>query len=342
VLLHGESLLEEYVRAFVTWMLTLMVARSLSLRLDFLHRFALVAFMIGLALLPFMKITGDLSGTGRAELDRSLGLNNSNEFGAWFGFCAVYFLIVGIEARRSIVRAVTWLAAVGCLFVVGLTVSRGTLFAVAIAGLIASRRLLQRGFVPILLLVIFSGMIYNLGLFNRITASYEARATEETGRLLVWPIAISRVLNSPLAGVGVSHMATYVPSKHREVTPHNAFLSIALASGIIPVAFFITYWWRTVQCAFSVSATQLTVAPFALPLCLYCLIIINTSNWPFMSACVVVTLSTVVAADEYSRMLRARQRQYLAGSKKRLPVRLPARHGVAREFPWTLARPPAH
>lgn len=314
-LLHGESLMEEYVRAFVTWMLTLMVVRSLSLRLDFLHRFAIVALVIGLALLPFIKFTSSVSGPGRAELDRSLGLNNSNEFGAWFGFCALYFLIVGIETRRIIVRAVTWLITIGCLFVVGLTVSRGTLFAIAIAGLIAARRLLQRGFVPVLLLVIFSGMIYNLGFFDRITASYEARGTEETGRLLVWPVALERFLNAPLIGVGVSHMATYVPLKQHDITPHNAFLSIALASGFIPLVLFIMYWWRTVQGALSASTAHFSLASFALPLCIYCLIIINTSNWPFMSACVVVTTAIVRAADDYVSMLRARKWQHQGRGK---------------------------
>lgn len=339
VLIHNESLLNEYVRGFVTWLLMLIVTQSVSQRLEFLRRFALVALMIGLALLPFMRFSIDPTGPGRAELDRSLGLNNSNEFGAWFGFCAVYFLIVGIETRRTIVRAATWLTAAGCLYVVGLTVSRGALFAVTIAGLVAFRRLLRRGFAPVLVLVIFSGVIYNLGFFDPIVASYEARASQETGRMLIWPVAIERFLNSPLAGVGVSHMGTYFAEKQREITPHNGFLFIALAAGIIPVTCFISYWWHAGRCALSVSATELSVAPFVLPLFFYCLIVINTSNFPFMSACVLVTLSIVTTADDYSRMLRARRRQY-PRSKRRFPPRLLVRQGCDSELQGSLARPP--
>ncbi|MGE0826096.1 MAG: O-antigen ligase family protein [Candidatus Binatia bacterium] len=339
-LIHNESLLDEYVRAFVTWMLMLIVAQSLSQRLEFLQRFTVAAFVIGLLLLPFLKISSDPSEHGRASLDQTVGLNNSNEFGAWFGFCAVSFLIVGIETRRPIVRTATWLASAGCLYVVGLTVSRGALFATALAGVIAARRLLKRGFLPILFLIMLGGVIYNLGVFQRITAAYEARAGEETGRFLIWPVAMSRFLNSPLTGVGVSHVGTYVPSKHREITPHNAFLFMALASGIIPVTFFMLYCWRTAQSAFSVSATPLTVAPFVLPLYTYCFLIINTSNFPFMSACVVVTMSIVQTADVYARLLRTRMRHDLSRRRAHFVSRLPARQSVARELPWSVARPP--
>jgi O-antigen ligase len=339
MLLHRESILDEYVRAFVTWMLMLIVAYSLSLRLDFLRRFSCAALLIGIALLPFMKIAFDASGPGRAELERAVGLNNSNEFGAWFGFCALYFLVVGIETQRSSVRVVTWLVTAGCLFVVGLTVSRGALFAVAVAGLVAARRLLKRGFVPVLLLIISSGVIYNLGLLDRFIVAYEARASQETGRFMVWPVAIQRILDAPFTGVGVSHLGTYIPAKHREITPHNAFLFIALASGIFPIVFFLNYWWRTAQSALSVSVTPLSVAPFALPLCVYCFIIINTSNFPFMSACVVVTMSVVLSASDHWAMLRARRRHDQASKRRYLLSRQPTKQGIARELPWVLGRP---
>src|SRR5262249_53380202 len=150
----------------VTWILMLVVTQTLSQRLEFLHRFTFVAFTIGLILLPFLKISGDPLEYGRASLDQTVGLNNSNECGSWFGFCVVNFIIMGMECRLTISRVVMGLAVVGCLYVVGLTISRGALSATVVASIVAARRLLKRGFVPLLVLVIVVGVVYNLGLFD--------------------------------------------------------------------------------------------------------------------------------------------------------------------------------
>ena len=50
------------------------------------------------------------------------------------------------------------------------------------------------------------------------TASYTVRATEESGRFLVWPLVIERFLQAPFIGVGVSDMYTYIQPKSRDHT----------------------------------------------------------------------------------------------------------------------------
>ena len=44
--------------------------------------------------------------------------------------------------------------------------------------------------------------------------------------------------------MGVADVETYIPVKGMKVSPHNAFIFIALASGVVPLVFFIVYWVR--------------------------------------------------------------------------------------------------
>ena len=88
--------------------------------------------------------------------------------GEWYGFCAVYFVVLAFTTRKNALRILSSLIAVGCLYVVTLTVSRGALMAIAIATLIAGRHLLKNGFLPILLLVCVGWIVVELGVFEQI------------------------------------------------------------------------------------------------------------------------------------------------------------------------------
>jgi len=59
------------------------------------------------------------------------------------------------------------------------------LLGTAIGITIALRRILRRGFLPVLFLVIVSGISYNSGVFDQIVSLYTTRGAEETGRFLV-------------------------------------------------------------------------------------------------------------------------------------------------------------
>src|SRR5436190_13841927 len=146
---HHESMSDGYVRGFVTWIPSLITVQSLTLRRGFLNRFALATFAIGLIALGFGQ-TWSGGGVDRLALDDSVSLNNPNDLAGWFGFCAVYFVVLGLETRRGAVRIGAWGAGLLSIYVVGLTVSRGKLAAVAIAIVIALRRKLRRSFLPVL------------------------------------------------------------------------------------------------------------------------------------------------------------------------------------------------
>ncbi len=293
---HDESIMGPYVRPFFTWIFSLIILQSLSLREGFLHRFIGVMFLIGLMLLPFLRVFG----AGEAEVQRfglsgGVGLSNPNIFAAWFGFCIVYFFIRGLIIGPNVYRLLLWLAALGCFFLVTLTVSRGALLAVALAIIAGGREFLKKGFVPILLMGMLGLGLIGLGVFDDAIRYYTARGAEETGRLTVWPWVIHRFSSSPFIGVGVSDVGTYL-SAAKATTPHNGFLFIALSSGILPFIFFVAYWIRAFRLGFSQKVASRTDSLFLLPLLMYSFIETNLSNTLFMSPWAVMSIAIVMEA----------------------------------------------
>jgi len=290
VLVHDQPLLDQENRQFINWIWAIIIVQSLIPRETFLHYFAATALAIGAFLLPYLNLTYGGEGSIRAGLERDVGFANPNDLAAWFGFCCVYSLVVAVETRRHANRLVWLSVATGCLIVVGLTVSRATLMAVAIAGIIALHGLLKRGFVPLLIFAILGSGFFISGIFDDAIGHYDQRGTEESGRLLVWPLAIERFLESPLIGVGVEELGTYVPEMGKEITPHNGFLYVGLASGIIPLAFFVGYWIQAIRGAWSSNKRGLPNAPFQRPLLIYTLIVSSFGAGVFMFPWAVVTL----------------------------------------------------
>jgi O-antigen ligase len=323
---HGESLDGSYVRDFVPWLLTLIVVQALSRREGFLIRCAFVIVAIGMMVLPLLTLTSwNADGSVfRAGLDRSAGatggLANSNSLADWFGFCVVFLVVIAIESRRLTVRAFSAIAATACLFVVGLTVSRGALLSISVALTIASRRFLKRGFVPLLLVFVVAWIAYASGLFDDIAVRYGVRGTEETGRFVVWPIAIGRWLASPLTGVGAAHAITYVPTLNAWITPHNGFLFIGLVSGLVPFVFFVLYWVQAAIGGLRSVGEHRQDAPFHLPLLAYALLATNLSGLTFMVPWFVITLTSAIGGGAVAHASRRRPTDERSGTRVTSPT----------------------
>ena len=292
--LHGESLYGRYVYQFGPWLLSLVIVQALAMhRPNFLHRFAWFTVFIGLAMLPFasMANSGEYE---RMELQGSVGYANSNEMGAWFGFCVLYLTIRGYIETRLSYRLTSWLMAVGSLYVVMLTVSRGVLLALAVSLLIAGRRLLKAGFLPVVLLAGLLLGLTELGVFDRAFHAYGIRADEESGRFKVWPLLIEQFLNSPFIGNGASNAGAVV-NTGKFVTPHNSFLLFAVASGIVPLVLFTTYCFRSGMAARRAEHSDQN-SIFYLPLVVYTVLITFAGNLEFMTPWAIVSLAVPVAA----------------------------------------------
>jgi hypothetical protein len=285
IFLHGEPKLADTHREFINWMLALVVVQSLSLRRRFFHRLALVLFAIGLLAIPNLSFHVGEVERARSGANLSGNLRNPNGLGEWFGYCVVYFAICGFYTRRVVIRIASWLIAIGCLFIVGLTVSRGSLLGCAVAITVGFRHILKRGFVPLLILILLTGVIYETGVFHEITGEYAERATEETGREKLWPDAIARLFASPLTpliGLGVSNIGTDVLVPGDATPPHNAFLYFALSSGVVPLALYVVFWFQVARRSPSRNDTSAN-EEFRLPLLAFTFVIIMLGDLGFMS-----------------------------------------------------------
>ena len=246
IALHQTSLTDAYITRSILWISGTVIVQSLALRSGFLYRCAIVLFAIGIIPLRGLTFSGGGGAVDHARLGEAVQGNLSHPAGLayWFGFCAVFLAIAGLEEKRVRIQLLYWMAAVGSLLVVALTVERGPLLATAIAITIAFRRILKRSFLPVLLLVILTGIVLEFGLFADSVAQYQTRGLEETGRLIIWRTIIDRILESPWVGVGATDVGTQLFLDRRFITPHNAFLYIALASGVVPFALFVAFWIR--------------------------------------------------------------------------------------------------
>lgn len=306
IMFYGLSINNENVKPFVPWIFTLIVVQALSFRRGFLHRFVVFALLVGIvALLFFRGFSGN--EVSRIGLDRAMGpLSNPNGLGAWFGFCTVYFFVLGAGIKRQKTRIALWVIAIGCLFVVTMTVSRASLLATIVAIVLSSREFLKRGFLPVLLLVMITLIVYGVGLFDQAISFYLMRGTEETGRGLIWPKVFEGFINSPLIGVGASNVYVFLPEKAAIGAPHNSFLFFGMASGIIPLFFYTAYWIQAIRASILARIEKTMLAPFHLPLVAHSLIICTFADFAFMDVWVVVMVAGAVASRVHRGLISSR------------------------------------
>jgi hypothetical protein len=284
------SLANAYVIGFIGWLFTVIIVQTLSLRPWFLYRFALAAFAIGLSVLPYLQLQ---KGAALARVQASgTGISNPNMLGMWFGFCTIYFLFWGMQSRTLILRAIYWAGALGSLYMVALTVSRGPMLGILVACIVGFHSELKRSFLPVLSLVLLIWLVYESGVFQQSIDSYIVRGTEESGRGDVWPVVLQRLFDSLWTGVGLGAIYTSVAGRH--LTPHNGLLFIGLAAGIIPVMCYLGYLARALSGAlhimWRVHAGEATLFP---PLVTFALIELMINDFAFMSAWVVVVFALV-------------------------------------------------
>ena len=298
-LVFEEPLRDGPIRYFITWILSLVIIQSLSYRKGFFHRFAIVAFCIGCATLPFLKVYVGNEEMIRIGGERGVALANPNYFGMWFGFCAVYFLIAGLEAKNYIIRSASWLVGLFCLYLMGISVSRGALLGVAIAMVIAFEKVLKRSFLPILGFLCFGWLVYVSGIFDDLIGYYLHRGAEETGRSRLWAWAFDGILNSWGGGVGFSEAMITDGITGKSYGPHNSFLFIALSSGILSLSFYVAYLGQVIRGGLRARLQNAVDSPFILPLVSYSMLSLMVADEVFMSPwhmvvfCAAIGVSTV-------------------------------------------------
>lgn len=280
---------------FLGWLGLLIIAQTLSLRPNFLQRFALVAFVIGSACLPYIQIKMTPGGVLRASASGT-GISNPNVLGMWFGFCTIFFVFWGFQSQKPFLRAASWIAAIGSLYIVTLTVSRAPLLGIVLACVVGFRSELKRSFVPLLSLVLLMSLVYVSGVFDEEIGYYTARGAEESGREKLWPRALERIIESPWVGVGLDNVRMS-GSRGRWINPHNGLLHIALGAGILPVIFFLSYLGRVVTGAVSlIGGVQAREALLLPPLVVFGLFETLVLDFTFMSSWTVIVFGLAAGA----------------------------------------------
>jgi len=288
IFIHDASILDSTIREYIIWILGLMIVHALCLRPGFSLRLPLVLFAIAVATIPFMGIGGGEMDKARVDIAVQGGLTHPGGLAEWFGFLSIYFAVVGLQARRPVFRIGAWSIAVGCLFIVTLTIERGPLFATLLAITVVFRRVLKRGFVPVLAGLLIVGGIYASGLFDTAVSKYSERGLEETGREVLWPAAIDRIVDSPFFGVGESKVN--IPMGTKDVPPHNVFLHLALSAGIVPVALFFAFWCQAFMKSIRRPVESIS-DHMRLPFLIYTFLDIMLGDWAYMSIWALLAVS---------------------------------------------------
>lgn len=301
VLVFEESLKNSQMRGYITWILSLIIIQTLSFRKGFFLRFGIVAFLMGCATLPFLKVYVATDEMMRIGGESGVALKNPNYFGMWFGFCSVFFIVTGLEARNYLIRMSSWLAGIFCLYLMALTVSRGSLLGVAIATVIAFQKVLKRSFLPILGFLIFVWIIFISGVFDDLIGYYLHRGTEETGRSKLWKWAFSGFLDSWWSGVGVSHAKVIDANTGNRYGPHNALLFFGYSSGIVPLGLFILYLAQATRGALRARTQSEYDSPYKLPLVSFALLTIMVADENFMSPWHLVVFCAAIATARYPK-----------------------------------------
>ncbi|GJL62956.1 MAG: hypothetical protein NPIRA04_16100 [Nitrospirales bacterium] len=295
LVIHEETIAHSEMRSYVTWAWSLVVVQMLLLRPQFFHRFAWVSFFLACGTLPFIKVyvsTGELTRIGATS---GVGLANPNAFAMWFGFCYVYFLVLGLETKNYLVRVAAWSAAIFSIYFVAATVSRGPLLGIVIASAFAFKNVLKRSFLPIISFLVCLWCIYVSGIADELIGYYLERGTEESGRTYLWSVALESMWESWWVGVGISDAVITLPSSGYKTNPHNGFLFIGLASGIIPLLFFITYLARVIRGALVSSHSRNQYAAFVFPLTVFALLEVMIIGQAFMSIWHIVVFSIAIS-----------------------------------------------
>ncbi|MDH4079245.1 MAG: O-antigen ligase family protein [Nitrospira sp.] len=289
----------------VGWLILLITVQPLSLRPGFLQRFALVALAIGVACVPYISLA-DAGGISRAKASGT-GISNGNALGMWFGFCTVYCVFWGLQCQKPILRIAAWTMAVGCFYIVALTVSRAPLLAIILACVVGFRSSLKRSFVPLLSFILLISLVYVSGIFDTEIGYYTARGAEKTGREMLFSRALERILDSPWLGVGLGEIRIYSESGKKFINPHNGLLHIALGAGIVPLICFLGYLSRVVVGALHImQRVRVGEAALLPPLVAYALFEIPMLDNVFMSPWTVVVFGLVAGAYQSDDLRRLR------------------------------------
>jgi hypothetical protein len=111
-------------------------------------------------------------------------------------------------------------------------------------------------------------------------------------------------MDAPMAGVGADddQVGTFVPDTGQIITPHNSFLYLGLAGGIIPLAFYVAYWFQAFKGGYRFTRRGVQDAAFQLPLLGYTFVAAFLGASDFMLQWATITLCNAMPRSPLYRV----------------------------------------
>ncbi|MBK1669478.1 hypothetical protein CKO28_15675 [Rhodovibrio sodomensis] len=214
-----------------------------------------LALMLGLAILIWIAVTGDMFDTGYRL--RGFGFaDHPVQAGIMYGFAAVVALMRLFDAKGAAWRASYAAALIVCSVVVALTDSRGPMigmiFAACVFAVARDRRLLlpiAGGFAALLLGAHTAGLI---DLDNWV-------ARGSSLRFEIWSHVLSRSAENPFLGLGAAAVLDALGHN----SAHNIVLGTLFYQGLVGVGLLLILGGRAAYDAFA-TAHAGTVAPLVM------------------------------------------------------------------------------
>ncbi|GER80061.1 O-antigen ligase family protein [Candidatus Denitrolinea symbiosum] len=292
------SLADPYNEPFWSWLILIIPVFVLTKRPGFFKHLAFAMFLIAV-ILRFDLINKPSEAYVREALYSGSGIDNANDYAAWLGFCALIFWALGWK-KHGLRRLLFWGMAVGGLMLLMLTVSRGALFALVVAGMCGIRFIPKHYRVRA---VIGLGIIYLI--FNMIPLTktglqyYQLRLTEDTGRLTIWRASVQLIQLRPWLGYGTNvlggsrNIARYGQIGILPISsPHNPFLLLWLGSGIFPVIPFSVLWLIALRNSFRYGLNVLSdLDPFPLVVFGFITVFVANTTFAYVWGCAVIAYS---------------------------------------------------
>ena len=225
-----------FINLFVNWLLlTFFIEGLVILDKNVLKAIALSIILVFIFLWP--KRYDVPEGSVTRVYFSGTTFDNPNTFALWLGFAALIFFYWGQNKPKIFGKIFFWGLSLLSLYFLSQSFSRGAILGLGIALIFSIKYIKKKDLAIILILILLTILTAknNLVLEN-VISGYQLRINLDTGRTLIWKEAFNHLMNHPFTGVGIDSVEILIPSLTSSgVSPHNSFLQIGLASGLIPL-----------------------------------------------------------------------------------------------------------
>jgi hypothetical protein len=308
--IHDLPLDQPYVKPILLWILMASTIYGLINKPGFLPRLGVAIFILTLILIPFYSW-----GTGSRIKERAIaegaGVGNPNDLGAWVGFAVLMFWLRFLKTTNFRKRLQLGACAFIGLLMLMQTLSRGSLLALAagmVIALLDTR--IERKFITILVIAILGIIAWNTPVFLQGIKDYDVRMTEidKSPRIELFFNSVEEFFANPWFGNGADKVDVPIERRVNAESPHNGFLLLGIAGGVVPFFLFLGLWLTALYFAVSYRGRKPREDVSAVPLLIYAFMqtLVSHFYWthPWAVAAIFYSAVMVNMADNKYKLIK--------------------------------------